>query len=38
MMLEEDEGWSIGEGSHNFGVSKRKGSIGKGVGRREGGR
>jgi len=27
-MLEEDEGWSIGEGSHGFGVGKRRGSIG----------
>ncbi len=37
MMLEEDEGWSIGEGSHGFGVGKRRGSIGEGVGRWEGG-
>jgi hypothetical protein len=25
VMLEEDEGWSIGEGGHGFGVGKRRG-------------
>jgi hypothetical protein len=36
-MLEEDEGRSIGEGGWGFGVGKRRGSIGEGLGRQEGG-